>query len=116
MKLPVSVRDFELRSLVSMYFGLLVVLLAFWVDFRVRGKADYAFWLYLFGVMAFRGGMTSQESDSEISRFIYFCTNLFMIGIGVVIVRRVFVIFGALGSCLYLGHLVRTSGLRCIRR
>ena len=53
--------DFELRSLVSMYFGLLIVLLAFWVDFRAKGKADYAFWLYIFGVMAFWGGMTAQD-------------------------------------------------------
>jgi hypothetical protein len=97
--------DFELRSLVSMYFGLLIVLLAFWVDFRAKGKADYAFWLYIFGVMAFWGGMTAQDSDSEISKFIYFCINIFMIGAGVLIIRRVFVVFGAIGSCLYLGHL-----------
>ena len=97
--------DFELRSLVSMYFGLLIVLLAFWVDFRTKGKADYAFWLYIFGVIAFWGGMTAQDSDSEVSKFFYFCINIFMIGAGVVIIRRVFVVFGAIGSCLYLGHL-----------
>ena len=97
--------DFELRALVSMYSGLLIALLAFWVDFRAQGKADYAFWLYLFGVIAFWGGMTAQHSDSEVSKFIYFCINIFMIGAGVVIIRRVFVVFGAIGSCLYLGHL-----------
>lgn len=97
--------DYELRALVSMYFGLLIVLLAFWVDFRAKGKADYAFWLYIFGVMAFWGGMTAQYSDSEIAKLIYFCINIFMIGFGVLITRRVFVIFGAIGSCFYLGHL-----------
>ena len=97
--------DFELRSLVSMYFGLLIVILAFWVDFKAKGKADYAFWLYIFGVIAFWGGITAQSSDSEISKFIYFCINIFMIVTGVVIIRRVFVVFGAIGSCLYLGHL-----------
>jgi hypothetical protein len=97
--------DFELRAMVSMYFGLLILLLAFWVDFRARGKADYAFWLYLFGVIAFWSGMTAQDSHSEISRFIYFAINILMIGVGVVIVRRAFVVFGAIGSCLYLGHL-----------
>ena len=59
----------------------------------------------IFGVMAFWGGMTAQDSDSEISKSIYFCINIFMIGAGVVIIRRVFVVFGAIGSCLYLGHL-----------
>jgi hypothetical protein len=97
--------DYELRTIVSLYFGLFIVLLAFWVDFRAGARADYAFWLYIFGVIAFWGGMTAQDSNSEISRFIYLCINVFMIGVGVVIVRRVFVVFGAIGSCLYLGHL-----------
>ncbi len=97
--------DFELSSLVSMYFGLLMVLFAFWVDLRAQGKADYAFWLYLFGVIAFWGGMTAQGSDSEVSRLIYFAINLLMIGVGVIIIRKVFVVFGAIGSCFYLGYL-----------
>jgi hypothetical protein len=96
---------FELRALVSMYFGLAMTLFAFWVDIRSSKSGDYAFWLYLFGIIAFWGGMTSQHSDSEISKFIYFCVNLSLIGVGVVIVRRVFVIFGAIGCSIYLGHL-----------
>lgn len=97
--------DWELRKLVSMYTGLLMIGLAFWVDVSARNKADYAFWIYLFGVIAFWGGMSLQHSDSELSKFIYFCINLLMIGVGVLLVRRVFVVFGALGSCFYLGHL-----------
>ena len=97
--------DFQFRALFSMYFGLLIIFIAFWVDFRSTGKADYAFWLYIFSVIAFWGGMTAQESDSELSKFAYFCVNIFMIAVGVVIVRRVFVVFGAIGASLYLGHL-----------
>ncbi|MDJ0809168.1 MAG: hypothetical protein QNJ48_05415 [Desulfobacterales bacterium] len=97
--------NFELRALVSMYFGLAMMLLAFWVDIRSAKSGDYAFWLYLFGVMTFWGGMTSQHSDSELSKFIYFCINLSLMGAGVILVRRVFVIFGALGGAIYLGHL-----------
>ncbi|PLX94934.1 MAG: DUF2157 domain-containing protein [Desulfuromonas sp.] len=96
---------FELRALVSMCFGLAMTLFAFWVDIRSSKSGDYAFWLYLFGVMAFWGGMTSQHSDSELSKFIYCCVNLLLVGVGVVIVRRVFVIFGAIGCSIYLGHL-----------
>ncbi|MDC8831365.1 DUF2157 domain-containing protein [Alteromonas gilva] len=99
--------DFEFRALVTMYFGILMIFGAFWIDIRSQSRIDYAFWLYILGVMAFWGGMTAQDSDSEISKFIYFCVNLFMIIAGVVIVRRVFVVFGALGSCLYLGHLAQ---------
>ncbi len=97
--------DFELRAMVSMYFGLAMTLLAFWVDIRSAKSGDYSFWLYLFGVMAFWGGMTSQHSDSELSKFIYCCINLLLVAVGVVIVRRVFVIFGAIGCTIYLGHL-----------
>lgn len=95
----------ELRSLVSIYTGLLMIGLAVWIDIRSKRKVDYAFWIYIFGVMAFWGGLSSQNSDSELSKFIYFCTNLLMIGAGVILTRRVFVIFGALGSCGYLGYL-----------
>lgn len=97
--------DFELHALVSMHFGLAMTFFAFWVDIRSSKSGDYAFWLYLFGVMAFWGGMTSQHSNSELSKFLYFCVNLVLIGVGVVIVRRVFVVFGAIGCSIYLGHL-----------
>ncbi|MDH5632936.1 MAG: DUF2157 domain-containing protein [Gammaproteobacteria bacterium] len=97
--------DWALRKLVSMYSGLLMIGLAFWIDIRSRKTADYAFWIYIFGVMAFWGGMSLLSSDSELSKFIYFCINIFMIGIGALLVRRVFVVFGALGSCGYVGHL-----------
>jgi len=95
----------ELKKLVSMYSGLLMIGLAIWVDIRARGKADYAFWIYLFGVVAFWGGLSSQNSGDELAKFFYFLINLLMIGIGVTLVRRVFVVFGALGACGYLGHL-----------
>ena len=95
----------ELRKLVSLYTGLLMIGLAFWVDIRSYKKADYAFWIYIFGVIAFWGGLSSQHSDSELSKFRYFCINLLMIGVGVLLVRRVFVVFGALGGCGYLGYL-----------
>jgi len=95
----------ELRKLVSLYFGLLMICLAFWLDIRSRHKADYAFWVYIFGVIAFWGGLSLQYSDDELSKFIYFCINLLMIGVGVLLIRRIFVIVGALGSCGYLGYL-----------
>ncbi|WP_250656212.1 DUF2157 domain-containing protein [Alkalimarinus coralli] len=94
-----------LRKLVSLYSGLLMIGLAFWVDVRSRRKVDYAFWIYIFGVMAFWGGLSAQNSDSELSKFLYFCINLAMIGVGVLLIRRVFVVFGAMGSCGYLAHL-----------
>jgi hypothetical protein len=96
---------FELSAMVSMYFGLIIVLIAFWVDIRSRQSADYAYWLYLFGVIAFWGGLTSQHSEYELSKFIYFCINLIMILVGIILSRKVFTVFGGIGICFYLGHL-----------
>jgi hypothetical protein len=97
--------SWELRKFVSLWFGLLIVLLAFWVDIRSRHDKDYAFWLYLFGVVAFWGGLSMMHSDSELSKFIYLCINLVMIVVGAILSRRVFAVFGGLGAAGYLGHL-----------
>jgi len=97
--------SWDLRKWVSLWFGLAILVFAFWVDIRSRFSKDYAFWLYLFGVMAFWSGMSSMDSGNEFSKFIYLCINVFMILFGAVIARRVFAVFGALGCCGYLGHL-----------
>src|SRR6266567_3387812 len=97
--------NWELRKTVSVYFGLAMTLLAFWVDLRSRASRDYAFWLYLFGVLTFWGGLTSMNSNSELGKLAYFGINVLMILIGAVLGRRVFAVFGALGVAFYLGHL-----------
>ena len=45
------------------------------------------------------------DSDSELNKFIYFCINLLMIVIGATLSRRVFSVFGGLGSAGYVAHL-----------
>jgi hypothetical protein len=95
----------RLRQLVSLWVGLLIVLLAFWVDIRTRHDKDYPFWLYLFGVVAFWGGLSMMHSTSELNKFIYLCINLAMIVVGAMLSRRVFAVFGGLGVAGYLGHL-----------
>lgn len=97
--------DWAWRKLVSLWFGLLMVLLALWVDIRSRPEQDYAFWLYLFGVIAFWGGLSLMKSDSELGKLLYFGINLFMIFVGAVLSRRVFAVFGSLGGAGYLGYL-----------
>ena len=100
--------DLELRASVSLWFGLLIILIALRVDMRSGKTADYAFWLYIFGVLAFWSGLSLQHSDSELSKFVYFLINLGLIATGALLVRRVFVVFGAIGSAVYLEHLAST--------
>ena len=97
--------DWVLRKWVSVAVGLLMTLLAFWVDLRARHSRDYAFWLYLFGVLAFWGGLSAMNSDSEWNKFIYLCINLGLLLMGAVLSRRIFVICAAFGVAGYLGHL-----------
>ncbi len=100
--------SWQLRKIFSVWFGLLITLLAFWDDVRnrhARDHADYAFWFYLFGVLAFWGGLSMMNSDSELNKFIYLCINLVMIVVGATLSRRVFAVFGGLGAAGYLGHL-----------
>ncbi len=97
--------DWLLRQWVSVWFGLLMISLAFWIDFRNQSERDYPFWLYLFGVMAFWGGLSLMDSDSEWSKLLYCLINLAMVLAGVLIRRRVFTVFGAFGICGYCWHL-----------
>ena len=102
---PYWTQLWELRKWVSLLFGLAVTALAFQVDLWTRDRRDFAFWLYLAGVAAFWGGLTSMNSASELGKFVYFLINIAMILFGAAISRRVFTIFGAMGVAMYLGHL-----------
>ncbi len=94
----------EERQWVSVCFGLAVILVAYLVDLR-GWVEDYAFWGYLFGLLAFWGGLSFMDSDSEISKFIYFLINMGLIGVSLFLRRRSFLVFGVLGVFGYLGHL-----------
>jgi hypothetical protein len=95
----------RLRQLVSVGFGLIVIIVAVLVDMRSDGRRDFAFWLYLAGVAAFWGGLSSMDSGSEYGKIIYCLINVAMLFIGAVLARRVFAVFGALGIAGYLGYL-----------
>ncbi|MEK8029982.1 DUF2157 domain-containing protein [Ideonella sp. DXS29W] len=94
--------------LVSLWFGVAMTLLAFWVDLRTRHTRDFAFWLYLFGVLTFWGALSSMDSGSEFGKLIYCGINVVLIGIGAALSRRVFAVVGGFGLAGYLGHLSYT--------
>ena len=70
-----------------------------------RAPEDFAFWCYLFGLLAFWGGFTFMESGSEIGRVLYALLNVGLMPLGVWLRRAVFIVFGVLGVHIYLGHL-----------
>jgi len=98
--------NFTNKATFSMYFGLIIIFAAIYMDFKHSNRhQDYAFWLYIFGVMTFWGGLSCQFSHSELSKFFYCMINIVMILVSVFLNRRVFALFGALGVLGYLWHL-----------
>lgn len=93
----------RLRQMVSVLFGAGMIAFAYLIDRRT--KYDYAFWLYLFGLLAFWGGLSSMDSDSELGKFLYALINVGLIGLGLFLSRRAFLVFGSLGVYGYFGYL-----------
>jgi hypothetical protein len=88
----------------SLVFGLAMLGFTYAADLQ-RKQTDLAFWGYLFGLLAFWGGLTSMDSGSELGKFFYFLINLGLVGVSLILRRRTFIVFGGLGVFIYLGHL-----------
>jgi len=91
---------------VSISFGLAMLFVAYLIDQRTR--EDFAFWLYLFGMTALWGALSSMDSGSEWRRFLYCVLNLAFVVSSVLLRRRVFLVFGAVGVNAYLVRLAWT--------
>jgi hypothetical protein len=90
---------------VSLIFGIVMIVVAWLVDLRNWRGGDFAFWLHLFGVMCFWGGLSLHASGDNLGRAIYALINIALIFLGVFLGRRVYAVFGTLGLMFYLGDL-----------
>jgi hypothetical protein len=102
--------DQEARKWISVLVGVVTILIGYGLDRSLSPNTDphrddFAFWCYLFGTMAFWGGLTFMDGDSELKRLGYLGINLLLIAIAVKLRRTVFLVFGAIGAHIYLGHL-----------
>jgi hypothetical protein len=93
------------RRIVSMVFGLVMMGLAWFLDLKRNTRGDFGFWLHLFGLMAFWGGLTFTNSSSEFAKAVYCLLNVGLILLSVFLMRRIYAVFGAIGVSIYLGHL-----------
>jgi hypothetical protein len=94
------------RLWVSVWFGMAILVGTYLVDRKT--KEDYAYWLYLFGLLAFWGGLSAMRSDSEWNKFAYCLINVALMGCSIFFARPVFITFGGMGVFGYLGHLANT--------
>jgi hypothetical protein len=97
-----------LRKWISIAFGGAMILVALFVDLRSRFSRDYAFWLYLFGLATFWGGLTLLESRGLPGRLAYIGINAVLVLAGAVLVRRAFAVFGGIGIAVGLGSISHT--------
>jgi hypothetical protein len=99
--------DWETRRLVSLRFGLATILLAWAVDCLKRG-GDFAFWLHLFGMLAFWGAVSATSGGSALDKALYCAMNVGFLLFAVYLGRRVYAVFGVIGIAFYLGNLANT--------
>jgi len=95
----------EQRANVSVLFGVVMLAVAWLVDLKRWKGGDFAFWLHLFGLMAFWGGLTAQHSGDEFGKAVYCVINVGLIFLALFLMRRAYAVFGGIGVTLYLGHL-----------
>jgi hypothetical protein len=95
--------DWETRRQVSLWFGLGTLVIAWVVDWLRRG--DFAFWLHLFGMLAFWGAVTSTSGGTTLDKALYCTMNVALLFLAVLLGRKVYAVFGVIGVALYLGDL-----------
>jgi hypothetical protein len=102
--------SWKTREWISVIVGLCTLLVGYalektFVKSKEARSEDFAFWCYLFGMFAFWGGLTAMDSGSEMMRALYALLNIGFIWLAIKLRRLTFLVFGALGVHLYLGHL-----------
>jgi hypothetical protein len=95
--------DWETRRRVSLWFGLGTLVIAWVVDWLRRG--EFAFWLHLFGMLAFWGAVTSTSGGTMIDKALYCAMNVVLLFLSVFLGRKVYAVFGVIGIAIYLGDL-----------
>lgn len=101
------------REWISVIVGIITIVIGYLLDRYMpqqpgRRSEDFAFWCYFFGTLAFWGGLTAMDGESELNRAIYALINVGLIGLAIKLRRTVFLVFGAIGVHIYLGHLAYT--------
>lgn len=88
---------------VAVAFGTVMILISYLADRRT--EEDFSFWGYFFGVLAFWFGLTLMTGGTQLTKFIYCMINLGMMLSSILLERRIFMVFGAMGVFGYLGYL-----------
>jgi hypothetical protein len=94
--------DFSQMQWTSLWFGIVMLIASIAIDRQT--KEDFAFWGYLYGTIAFYGGLTIIWTDG-LHEALFALISLGAIVLSIILGRRVLLVFGTLGIAAYLGHL-----------
>jgi hypothetical protein len=90
------------HALLSAVVGLLALGTGFALDGRTR--RDHAGWLYLAGLVALWGGLTTSQAASRTSVVLYVVVQLWLLATALLVRRRAFAILGVIGLAGATGH------------
>ncbi len=98
-----------MRNFATTVFAILMLGYALKSDCNKQNSENYSHWLYIFGATMLWGVIISILAQFKWdNEFAYFLTALFNFGymfISILIRRKVFMVWGAIGFWAYLGHL-----------
>lgn len=98
-----------MRNFATVVFALLMLGYALKLDNKKQGTEDYSHWLYIFGATMLWGVIISIlaqfELDNEFAYFLTAIINLAYMFISILLKRKIFMVWGAIGFWTYLGHL-----------
>jgi hypothetical protein len=92
--------SFHQECWISVFFGLVMLIAAYLMEGRY--ESDFSFWFYLFGLLTFTGGLTLLGDGDQFGKAIYCLIHLLMMALAIILQRRAFLIFGAIGVFIYL--------------
>jgi hypothetical protein len=88
------------KCIISAIFGVAMLLVSYWLDRKT--DVDYSFWGYLFGLLAFTGGLSLMDSGNQLAKLGYCLIHVVLIVLSLVLQRKAFLVFGSLGVFSYL--------------
>lgn len=91
---------FHQQCWISAIFGVAMLAVAYFADGET--DKDFSFWFYLFGLLAFTGGLSLLGNGGQLGKAIYCLLHITLIVASIVLQRRAFLVFGALGVFIYL--------------
>lgn len=98
--------SFTTSAHLTLGFGIVCLAIAYGVDLRwQRSRGDYSFWLYLFGLISFWFSLLATGQDTEWYRLFFCLINLGLMGLSILLKRRLFMVFGVIGVFGYISYL-----------